>query len=60
MAEAVRKFCPDCAQPLVVRTNEAMGVDFLGCSQYPECRHTEPLPADIEARRQGALRLPGF
>ena len=60
MVEEVKKFCPDCAQPLVVRTNKAVGIDFLGCSQYPECRHTEPLPADIEARRQGALGLPGF
>ena len=60
MAEAVKKFCPECAQPLVVRTNEAVGVDFLGCSRFPDCKHTEPLPPDIEARRQGAPGLPGF
>lgn len=57
MAEAVKKFCPLCGQPLVVRTNENVGIDFLGCSQYPECHHTEPLPIDIEMRRQG---MPGF
>ena len=56
----IKKFCPRCGQRLVVRTNESIGVDFLGCSRYPECKHSEPLPIDVEMRRQGAPGLPGF
>ena len=56
----INKSCPKCGQPLVVRTNSNTGVDFLGCSRYPECKHSEPLPIDVEMRRQGAPGLPGF
>jgi DNA topoisomerase I len=35
------KECPECGRPLVVRWNRYGR--FLGCSGYPECRHTEPL-----------------
>ncbi len=31
MVEEVKKFCPACAQPLVVRTNEAVGESHLRC-----------------------------
>ena len=59
-SNAIRKSCPRCGHPLVVRTNENIGVDFLGCGRYPECKHSEPLPIDVEMRRQGAPGLPGF
>lgn len=35
--------CPKCGSPLKQRTS-AKG-PFLGCSAYPECRHTENIPA---------------
>jgi len=38
------KACPDCSRPLIVRWNRYGR--FLGCSGYPECRHTEPLDGE--------------
>jgi restriction system protein len=37
--------CPKCASGLVERRNRRTGEVFLGCSCYPACRHTQPLPA---------------
>ena len=52
--------CPACGQRLLVRTNKETQQDFLGCSEWPECEHTETLPHDIRMRRAGAPLLPGF
>ena len=49
----VVKYCPLCSQPLVERTNRQNGSTFLGCSRYPECKHTEPIPESVKLRRQG-------
>ena len=54
------KNCPECNQPLTVRTNRNTGEDFLGCSAWPVCSHTEQLPLDVRLRRQGHPELPGF
>lgn len=55
------KACPKCPDTrLVVRTNKNTSHDFLGCGNWPECNYTEPLPLDMEMRRQGAPVLPGF
>lgn len=32
--------CPECGGALVIRDGEYG--EFIGCTQYPECRHTEP------------------
>ena len=57
----VAKSCPQCAPDrLVVKRNRATGEEFLGCPNYPACNHTEPLPLDMQLRRQGAAELPGF
>ena len=50
----ITKACPDCGRPLVERTNHATGEPFLGCSQYPACKHSEPLPEAVRLRRAGA------
>ena len=42
----VGKACPRCGKPLVERTQRATGTAFLGCSGYPGCRYTAPLPTD--------------
>lgn len=34
--------CPLCKSQLVIRYNKS-GEDFFGCSQYPTCKHTEPI-----------------
>ena len=53
------KNCPECNQPLSVRTNQNTRKDFLGCTAWPDCHHTEPLPLDMVLRRQGHPELPG-
>jgi DNA topoisomerase I len=40
--------CPDCGKPMIVRWNRYGR--FLGCSGYPECRHTQPI--DEKERRE--------
>ncbi len=53
VSEVPEKMCPDCGKPLVVR-NGRRG-PFLGCSGYPKCRHTEPIPGSDEAKaKEGA------
>ncbi len=56
----IAKTCPGCGAVLVIRRNSATGEQFLGCSQYPKCKHSEPLPVDIQMRQAGAKPLPGF
>ena len=34
--------CPLCNNQLVIRHNKS-GDEFFGCSQYPNCKHTEPI-----------------
>lgn len=51
---------PDCKGTLVIRTNGKTGEDFLGCDEYPRCRHTEEIPIHLELEASGFKRLPGF
>ena len=41
MAAADAVDCPECGRPMQVRWNRYGR--FLGCTGYPECRHTKPL-----------------
>jgi ssDNA-binding Zn-finger/Zn-ribbon topoisomerase 1 len=34
--------CDECGAPMVIRTGRTG--PFLGCSKYPKCRHSRPLP----------------
>ena len=56
----IKKACARCGQPMTVRANGETGVEFLGCSTWPTCTHTEPLPQDFIMRRSGAHTLPGL
>lgn len=64
----VAKTCPRCGPgtPLTIRRNGETGTEFLGCPNYARyddearCTYTEPLPLDMQIRRQGAAGLPGF
>jgi ssDNA-binding Zn-finger/Zn-ribbon topoisomerase 1 len=47
------KACPQCGATLTERTNRETGEPFLGCSRYPDCKHTEPMPESIKLRRAG-------
>ncbi|MDR3685656.1 MAG: topoisomerase DNA-binding C4 zinc finger domain-containing protein [Coriobacteriia bacterium] len=42
------RICPNCGHALVMREARRgvhAGHKFLGCSNYPRCRHIEELPA---------------
>ena len=39
--------CKLCDAILVQRTNSKSGVRFLGCSTFPKCRFTLPMPSSI-------------
>ena len=56
----VAKNCPDCGKLMVIRQNRQNSSWFLGCSQYPECTHTEALPETLKMLAMGAQMLPGI
>lgn len=37
--------CPECSSPMIARRYK--GKAFLGCSRYPDCKTTLPIPEDI-------------
>lgn len=43
--------CPRCSAPMVERRPRNGGVGFLGCSRFPQCRGTRPLPAKAMVQR---------
>jgi DNA topoisomerase-1 len=48
VAGGIEKTCPRCGKPLLVRWNRFGR--FLGCTGYPECRHTEPIEGEREVQ----------
>ncbi len=62
MSDALKisKKCPKCNSVLVVLKNNKIEELFLACPNFPECKHTEPIPIDIQLRKLGAPTLPGF
>lgn len=52
--------CPECGHDLIVRLNGADGSRFLGCSEFPKCRHSQALPEYMRMMEAGADQLPGF
>jgi len=44
--------CTECGEKMVVR--KGRGRPFLGCSAFPKCRATQPLPPELEAVAAGA------
>ncbi|HKQ49989.1 MAG TPA: DNA topoisomerase [Phycisphaerae bacterium] len=44
-AEDVHQECPECKAPMGVKF--ARGRSFLGCSRYPECKATAPMPEGV-------------
>jgi DNA topoisomerase-1 len=57
LEEEIGRACPVCGKPLVIRYGR-FG-KFIGCSDYPNCRHTEPflervgVPCPICAKEHG-------
>jgi len=55
LVEANLPPCPQCGAPMKVRTARTgfnAGGEFLGCSQYPNCKATRPLPGPTPAQPQ--------
>jgi len=46
-AEPTEEKCPECGEPLVVRTGRRG--KFLGCSAFPKCRYTRNIEGEAEA-----------
>ena len=40
--------CPKCGSAMVERTNRDSGEPFLGCTRFPACRGTRPMPAGAQ------------
>jgi ssDNA-binding Zn-finger/Zn-ribbon topoisomerase 1 len=51
--------CPECNPPrkLIVKTNQHNGSQFLGCPNYPDCHHTQPIPEEWVMRMEGQRDL---
>ncbi len=43
--------CPECGKPMVIRTSRRG--PFLGCSAFPKCKATQPLPDDLKEKTPG-------
>lgn len=46
--------CDECGSSMVIRTSR--GSKFLGCSKYPKCRFSKPLPEGMNAEELAAAR----
>lgn len=44
--------CDECGRPMLIR--EGRRGKFLGCSAYPKCKGTKPLPAGLELEKAAA------
>jgi len=49
----ITKPCPVCGRPLVERINRDTGEPFWGCSQWPDCKYTQPVPESVKLRKAG-------
>lgn len=53
--------CRRCVKPLVLRRRRSTNKQFWGCSDYPECKYTEPFVAavneamDVELFKESTL-----
>jgi DNA topoisomerase-1 len=50
--------CPECGAPMVIKVSRRGR--FLGCSRYPECKGTQPLPKDEEKAKQEPVKAEGM
>ncbi len=48
--------CPTCTSPLEVRVNRYTGVDFFGCTSYPNCNYTRSSEVRLTAGEVRILR----
>jgi len=56
----VQRYCPKCGKIMWLKKQKETGQLFVGCSQWPDCTYTEPLPEDQYLKAIRAPKLPGF
>ena len=51
--------CPNCSADtkLIVKRNRKSGELFLGCPNWPSCKHTLPIPEHIKMEEAGQPKL---
>lgn len=50
--------CPECGDgEMIVRQNRQTDEFFLGCSNYPSCKHSQNLPEELRLRALGQRGL---
>lgn len=49
--------CAECGSTMLVKTNLKSGHQFLGCSNYPNCKKTSELSEAVVMRLSGAPQL---
>jgi DNA topoisomerase I len=49
--------CPECGSPMVIKVSR--GGRFLGCSRYPDCKGTKPLPKDDKKNKEEPIKAEG-
>jgi len=55
----IERYCPNCKPlvKLIVKTNSKNGNQFLGCPNWPDCNHTEPIPEHVRMEALGQPKL---
>lgn len=62
MPRILTYYCPDltCRSKMVKRQNKDTGALFYGCSRWPDCTATIPIPEREKMLAAGSAELPGF
>ncbi|MCG3179375.1 MAG: DNA topoisomerase 1 [Phycisphaerae bacterium] len=50
--DEIEMSCPDCGSPMQAKF--ARGRSFMGCSRYPDCKGTAPIPEGLAVKRPKA------
>jgi ssDNA-binding Zn-finger/Zn-ribbon topoisomerase 1 len=55
----VAKYCPECKTltKLIIKTNSHTDEQFLGCPNFPKCRHTQEISEEMRMRVLGQKEL---
>jgi len=51
--ESIDKKCPKCGKPLILR--RSIYGQFIGCTGYPKCRHTEKINGNNDKKTASHL-----
>jgi ssDNA-binding Zn-finger/Zn-ribbon topoisomerase 1 len=60
VGQKTRQACPECGAVMVIRQNKHDQSFFLGCHNYPDCKHTMDIPESMKLGLLGYQQLPGF